>query len=47
MIKTAEVAAYFQRFDEAEKLYLDMDRWYVMFYVTSKNDKLTKRNKNI
>lgn len=27
MIKTAEVAAYFQRFDEAEKLYLDMDRW--------------------
>jgi len=26
-IKSAEVAAYFQRYDEAEKMYLDMDRW--------------------
>lgn len=25
-VKQAEVAAYFKRFDEAEKLYLDMDR---------------------
>ena len=26
-IKMAEVASYFQRYDEAEKMYLDMDRW--------------------
>jgi WD repeat-containing protein 35 len=26
-IKSAEVAAYFQRYEEAEKMYLDMDRW--------------------
>lgn len=26
-IKSAEVCAYFQRYDEAEKIYLDADRW--------------------
>lgn len=28
-MKQAEVAAYFGRFEEAEKMYLDMDRRYV------------------
>ena len=26
MMKQAEVSAYFKRFDEADRLYLDMDR---------------------
>jgi hypothetical protein len=29
-LKKAEVAAYFKNFDEAEKLYLDVDRRWVM-----------------
>ena len=28
MIKEAEICAYFKRFDEAEKLYIEMDRRY-------------------
>lgn len=26
--KSAEIAAYFQRYEEAERIYLDMDRRY-------------------
>ena len=29
-MKQAEVAAYFGRFEEAERMYLDMDRRYVL-----------------
>lgn len=29
-MKQAEVAAYFSRFEEAEKMYLDMDRRYFL-----------------
>ena len=31
--KKAEVAAYFKRFEEAERLYLEMDRRYYRFIV--------------
>ena len=31
--KKAEVAAYFKRFEEAERLYLEMDRRYYHFIV--------------
>ena len=30
-MKQAEVAAYFRRFEEAERKYLDMDRRYKMY----------------
>lgn len=32
-MKQAEVAAYFSRFEEAERMYLDMDRRYTYDYV--------------
>lgn len=31
-MKQAEVAAYFSRFEEAERMYLDMDRRYTQTY---------------
>ena len=31
-LKRAEVAAYFKDFDEAEKLYLEADRRYVLYF---------------
>lgn len=38
-MKQAEVAAYFRRFEEAERKYLDMDRRYpsIDFTVTLRN----------
>jgi hypothetical protein len=37
VLKQAEVAAYFKKFDEAEKLYLDIDRRLILnFIVISK-----------
>jgi len=30
VLKQAEVAAYFKKFDQAEKLYLDVDRRYLL-----------------
>ncbi|XP_047144990.1 WD repeat-containing protein 35 isoform X1 [Hydra vulgaris] len=35
-IKHAELAVYFQRYDEAEKMYLDMDRWDLAVELRSK-----------
>ena len=32
-MKAAEVAAYFKRFEDAERMYLDMDRRYVRLSV--------------
>lgn len=34
-MKRAEIAAYFSNFDEAEKIYLEMDRKYVFAKKTS------------
>ena len=33
VLKQAEVAAYFKKFDEAEKLYLDIDRRLILYLV--------------